>query len=89
MDSPHRHQGPKTFQNYTNKIGLQNSGISIHSLRRSGATLAFNSNVPLQEIQSHGTWTSECVWKYIIQDHQASHQVADAFQRLLFTPPTS
>ena len=70
-------------------VGLQASGITIHSLRRSGATLAFNSNVPLQEIQSHGTWTSNCVWRYITQDHQATQQVANAFQQLLFSPPTS
>ena len=37
-------------------------GYTFHSLRHSGATLAFNLNVPLQDIQSHGTWTSEAVW---------------------------
>ena len=47
------------------KLPLSNSNITFHSLRCSGASLAFNSQVPLQDIQSHGTWTSECVWHYI------------------------
>ena len=43
------------------RLGLHNSSISLHTFRRSGATLAFNSNVSIQNIQSHGTWTSDCV----------------------------
>ena len=61
----------------------QNSKITFHSLRRSGATLAFNSKVSIQDIQSHGTWTSDCVWSYITQDHEASDRVALTFQFLL------
>ena len=64
-------------------LHLSNSNITFHSLRRSGASLAFNSHVPLQDIQSHGTWTSECVWSYITQDHNASDQVALALQAKL------
>ena len=36
-------------------------------MAHSGATLALNSSVPLQDIESHGTWTSDCVWSYITQ----------------------
>ena len=57
--------------------------MTFHSFRRSGATLAFNSNIPLQHIQSHGTWTSDAVWHYIAQDHNASDMVATAFQHQL------
>ena len=39
--------------------------ITFHTFRRSGASLAFNHNVPLQDIQRHGTWTSDCVWRYV------------------------
>ena len=46
------------------RLGLQNSKISLHTFRHSGDTLAFNSNVSIQNIQSHGTWTSECVWNF-------------------------
>ena len=73
----------KNFSTILNKLHLSQSKITFHSLRRSGATLAFNSSVPIQDIQSHGTWTSECVWSYITQDHQASDKVALAFQQLL------
>ena len=76
-------QTRRNFIQILTRLGLQDSGMSLHTFRRSGASLAFNSNVALQNIQSHGTWTSDCVWRYIVQDHNASQQVADAFQALL------
>ena len=45
----------KKFTLLLKKLNLQNSKITFHSLRRSGATFAFNSKVPIQDIQSHGT----------------------------------
>ena len=60
-------------------------GFTFHSLRRSGATLAFNLKVPMQDIQSYGTWTSEAVWAYITQDHNAADSVALSFRSLLNT----
>ena len=65
------------------RLGMAKSNITFHSFRRSGATLAFNSSVPLQDIQRHGTWTSDCVWSYITQDHNASQVVAHTFASLL------
>ena len=73
----------KQFSTILSRLQLQQSNITFHSLRRSGATWAFNAKVPLQNIQSHGTWTSECVWSYITQDHQASDAVALTFQQSL------
>ena len=73
----------RNFAQVLVRLGLQDSGMSLHTFRRSGASLAFNSNLSLQNIQSHGTWTSDCMWRYIVQDHNASQQVADAFQALL------
>ena len=64
-------------------LQLHTSKITFHSFRRSGATFAFNSSVPLQDIQSHGTWSSDCVWSYITQDHKATDKVASTFQSLL------
>ena len=74
------------FNNILRKLNLHNSNITIHTFRHSGATFAFNSNVNIQEIMSHGTWMSDCVWRYITLDHNASQQVALQFQKLLFTP---
>ena len=75
----------KQFSIILVKLQLQSSNITFHSLRRSGTTWAFNSNVSLQNIQSQGTWTSQCVWSYITQNHRASDDVALTFQRLLHT----
>ena len=65
------------------KLQLQDPNLTFHAFRRSGATYAFNANVALQDIQSHGTWTSECVWRYITMDHNASDQVARTSQNNL------
>ena len=79
----------RNFSTILQRLGMSKNSMSLHTFRRSGATLAFNSNASLQGIQSHGTWTSDCVWTYIVQDHNASQEVADSFKRLLFTPPTA
>ena len=65
------------------KLQLQDANLTFPAFRRSGATYAFNANVALQDIQSHGTWTSECIWRYITMDHNASDQVAREFQNNL------
>ena len=39
---------------------------NYYAFRRSGATLAYRAHVPIQGIKDHGTWTSECVWRYIV-----------------------
>ena len=43
------------------KLNLHNSNLTFHAFRHSSANYGFNSNVALQHIQSHGTWTSDCV----------------------------
>ena len=58
-------------------------GYTFHTFRRSGATFAFNNNVSLQNIQKHGTWTSDCVWRYITDTVNAGEQVADMFKEKL------
>ena len=76
------------FKTLLCRLQLQDSNRTLHAFRRSGASFAFNSNVSLQDIQSHGTWTLECVWKYITLDHNASDQVAKIFQNHLYISPT-
>ena len=58
-------------------------GYTFHTFRRSGATFAFNNNVSLQNIQKHGTWTSDCVWRYVTDTVNAGEQVADMFKQKL------
>ena len=64
-------------------LDLQNSNITFHTFRRSGATFAFNHNVNIQNIKKHGTWTSDCVWQYITDSAETGRQVASMFQREL------
>ena len=78
----------KHFKAVLRRLSLQDAGITFHCFRRSGATLAFNSNVSLQNIQRQGTWTSDCVWQYITDNSDASDDVALSFQNLLSTPNT-
>ena len=67
------------------RLGLAASGFTFHTFRRSGATFAFNNNVALQNRQKHGTWTSDCVWRYIIDSTDAGQQVANMFRSKLST----
>ena len=64
-------------------LNLDQSFITFHSFRRSGATFAFNHNVPLQHIQRHGTWTSDCVWRYVSDSVNAGSEVATSFAACL------
>ena len=73
----------KHLKNVLQLLGKDSSFITFHSFRRSGATFAFNHNVPLQDIQWHGTWTSDCVWNYVTDSVDAGTQVAATFASLL------
>ena len=64
-------------------LGLSGAGFTFHTFRRSGATFAFNNNVQIQNIQKHGTWTSDCVWRYITDSTDAGDQVAKMFREKL------
>ena len=50
------------------RLGLDPNSLSFHSFRRSGASYVFNNHVRLQDIKAHGTWTSDSVRRYLIQD---------------------
>ena len=69
----------KHLKNILSFLNLDPDFITFHSFRCSGATFAFNHNVPLQEIQKHGTWTSDCVWRYISDTANAGSQVSQTF----------
>ena len=56
---------------------LHNRGITFHTLRKSGASLAFQGQASLQSIKEHGTWSLDTVWRrYIIQNQDGSSEVA-------------
>ena len=66
-------------------LQLNPSVYIFHTFRRSGATLAFNSDVNIQKIRRHGTWSSDAVNAYIIKDPLHASGVAQSLQRLLTT----
>ena len=73
----------KTLSKLNQKLGLTKIFYTFHAFRRSGATLAYKAHVPIQGIKDHGTWTSDCVWRYIQSDESRPSQVAQAFRDLL------
>ena len=50
------YSSPPEFAIILKKLNLQNSNITFDAFQCSGATYAFNCNIQLQDIQSHGTW---------------------------------
>ena len=68
----------KTLKLINIKLGFHSAYFTFHDFRRSGATFAFNSNVPIQDIKRHGTWSSDCVWQYIQSDHSSGESIAVA-----------
>ena len=63
-------------------LGLPLMGFGFHSFRRSGATLAYDSNISLTAIKMHGVWNSDAVWSYTSDNPSQSLQVPLAFQNL-------
>ena len=60
-------------------------GYGFHSFRRTGASLAFNQQVPISSISHHGVWSSEAVWSYISDNTHLSHHVPLAFSSIFST----
>ena len=48
-----------------NHLNIPLQGHGFHAFRRSGATLAFDNNIQLQDIMAHGLWRSSAVWHYL------------------------
>ena len=71
------------FSLVLSKLNLDNSGYTFNTFRRSVAAFAFNNNISLQNVQKHGSWTSDCVWRYITDTVNAGEQVADVFKEKL------
>ena len=68
----------KALKSINLALGLNPHFFTYHSFRRSGATFAYNAHVPIQHIKRHGTWSSECVWRYIQSDHMSGEALAQA-----------
>ena len=64
-------------------MGLNPHYYTFHSFRRSGATFAYNAHVPIQHIKRHGTWSSDCVWRYIQSDHSSGEVLASSIAKVI------
>ena len=73
----------KTLAILNQAMGFDRSYYTFHSFRRSGATLAYKNRVPVDDIQHHGTWTSDCVWRYISLDVTAGSRLSSTFRKIL------
>ena len=58
-------------------------GHSFHTFRRSGATLAFDNNISLQNIQAHGLGRSSAVWTYLQNASVAPSIIPSTFASLI------
>ena len=57
-------------------LGLSHNFYTFHSLHRSGASFAYKAHIPVQDIMQHGTWSSDCVLRYIHTDHTSGESLA-------------
>ena len=62
-------------------LGYPTGSYSLHSLRRGGATAAYNANVDYINIKRHGTWRSDTFWQYIAQRDVSASPVASGLAR--------
>ena len=77
----------KHLKQVSSLLGLHRSH-TFHDFRKGGgggggASWAFQHGVPIQDIQAQGTWTSNCVWRYIALPSSQS-QVSEAFTSRLY-----
>ena len=65
------------------RMGFCSNNFTFHTFQRSGATLAYNAHVPIQKIKHHGSWMSDCVWRYIQRESNYSQDIATSFASLI------
>ena len=73
----------KVLSKLNEKMCFHKHYFTFHIFQRSGATLTFNSHVPIHKIKQHGSWTSECVWRYINQDIKQGEAIASTLASTL------
>ena len=64
-------------------LGWDPRDYSFHTFRRLGASWAFDNNVALDYIETHGGWGSDAIWRYLIKKPRTAGTVARTFQECL------
>ena len=63
------------------QMQLNPKDYGFHCFRRSGATLALELKVPLENIKIHGHWKPDAAWSYLSDTPKAASVVASALQQ--------
>ena len=67
-------------------IGLDSSAYTLHSLRRGGATFAYQSNIEAEMIKLMGDWASDAYKRFIDvsmeKRYESMKQFVDALNRI-------
>jgi hypothetical protein len=71
------------FRDFINILGYPPLTFSMHSLRKGGATLAHTAGIPVDHIMTHGTWTSNAVWKYLKPSAATKTAIPDAMAKAI------
>ena len=72
----------KVWKDGVRTVGLDPQSISLHSLRKGGATAVYNSaSAKDEDIKSHGTWTSSA-WRIYAQRDPEKSSVVSALKKL-------
>ena len=61
-------------------LQLHHHNFTFHTFRRSGASWAFQHGVPIEAIKQQGTWSSDCVWRYIQKTNPSTSPLTQAFR---------
>ena len=69
------------LRNIVIQLGLDPAIYTFHTFRRSGATLAHNLDIPIDQIKRHGTWSSDSVLSYIVDDPQRASALSSSLTR--------
>ena len=70
----------KTLGTILRMLGIPLEGHSYHAFQGSGASLAFNQQVPIESIESHGAWSSDVIWAYLFKSSDKVSAVPRMFQ---------
>lgn len=79
------HEVLRALKTLIKRIGLEDTNVSLHSLRRSGATFLCRIGVPLSDIKTMGDWRSLAVLEYLITPLERKLQIEDITTKALPT----
>ena len=72
-----------TLRRAVASLGWDPKEYGFHTFRRSGASWAFDNNVALDYIKTHGGWSSNAIWRYLIKTPHTAGTVARTFKERL------